>query len=133
VVIVDSSVWIDYLAGRSTPEAEWLDREATIRPLGITDLILCEVLQGIRDEREFNRTRDQLLKLHVFSTGGIDLAIAAAKQFRMLRARGRTVRKTIDCLIATYCLLHDHTLLHNDRDYDAYERELGLLVVHPDI
>jgi predicted nucleic acid-binding protein len=96
----------------------------------LTDLILCEVLQGVRDPRTLAQVRDDLLQFHVFHAGGTELAIAAAENYQMLRARGHTVRKTIDCLIATFCLEADHELLHRDRDFDVFEKELGLRVVH---
>jgi len=130
MVIIDTTVWIDYLRGISTPQVEWLDTEMTSQRLGITDLILCEVLQGIRDERKFIQTREDLLQYEVFSTGGIDLALAAAENYRALRAQGITVRKTIDCLIATFCLQNGHTLLQNDRDFEPFEAVLGLQVIH---
>ncbi len=132
MVIVDSSVWVDYLRAADTSATRWIDREAARQRLGITDLILCEVLQGIRDEEEFAQTRTELLKLEVFTTGGVLLALAAATNYRVLRARGRTVRKTVDCLIATFCIVNGHTLLHSDRDFDAFEQELGLSVLRPD-
>ncbi len=131
MVIVDTTVWIDYFRGAQTPQTVWLDRELGRQRLGITDLILCEVLQGIRDDRQFSAVRRELLKLEVFTTGGVELALAAAQSYRRLRTRGYTVRRTIDCLIATFCLLHDHMLLHNDRDFEPFERELGLRVMHP--
>jgi predicted nucleic acid-binding protein/Arc/MetJ family transcription regulator len=131
MVIVDTTVWIDYFGGFSTPETDWLDVELSRQRLGLTDLILCEVLQGIRAEREFERVRRELLKLKLFETGGRDLAIASAQNFRRLRSKGLTVRKTIDCLIASFCLLNGHALLHHDRDYDHFESVLGLVVVHP--
>jgi predicted nucleic acid-binding protein len=131
VVIVDTTVWIDFLGGRSTAEAAWLDRELTRQRLGLTDLILCEILQGIPTESEAARTLEELRRFEVFVTGGVELAVAAARNYRALRTRGRTVRKTIDCLIATFCLLHQHSLLHRDRDFDPFEDVLGLQVVHP--
>jgi predicted nucleic acid-binding protein len=131
VVIVDTTVWIDYLRGAENPETVWFDRELTHQRFGLTDLILCEVLQGIRDRSAFLQVRDELLNFHVFSTGGQDLAIAAAANYRTLRDRGHTVRKTIDCLIATFCLEAGHQLLHRDRDYDAFEKVLGIKVLHP--
>jgi len=131
MVIIDTTVWIDYLRGISTPQVEWLETEMTRQRLGITDLILCEVLQGIRDEQKFIQTRTDLLQYEVFSTGGTDLALAAAGNYRMLRARGHTIRKTIDCLIATFCLLDGHALLHNDKDFEPFEQVLGLHVIHP--
>lgn len=131
MTIVDSSVWVDYLRGRRTPQADWLDRESGRTPLGITDIILCEVLQGVRDDAAYARTKRELLTLHVFASGGRDAALAAAAHYRLLRARGRAVRSTIDCLIATFCLMHGHTLLHCDRDFDVFEDELHLAVLHP--
>jgi hypothetical protein len=96
----------------------------------LTDLILCEVLQGIRDQATFVDARDRFLKLHLFKNGGKELAIAAAQNYRTLRERGYTIRGTIDCLIATFCLEAGHELLHRDRDFDIFEKELGLRVVH---
>jgi hypothetical protein len=130
MVIVDTTVWVDYLRGDENPETRWLDRELQRQRLGLTDLILCEVLQGIRERRMFENVRTELLKFEIFSNGGIDLAIAAAENYRVLRQRGVTVRKTIDCLIATFCLLEGHILLHRDRDYNAFEKLLALPVVH---
>jgi predicted nucleic acid-binding protein len=130
MVIVDTTVWIDYLRGVESQEAIWLDRELTRQRLGLTDLILCEVLQGIRDQATFVDARDRLSKLQHFQNGGKELAIAAAHNYRTLRERGYTVRGTIDCLIATFCLEAGHTLLHRDRDFDVFEKELGLKVVH---
>ncbi|HKS73686.1 MAG TPA: hypothetical protein VJQ82_10860 [Terriglobales bacterium] len=97
----------------------------------MVDLTLCEVLQGVLGEPEFDKVRDDLLHFHLFETGGQDLTIAAAQNYRTLRQRGRTIRKTIDCLIASFCLEAHHTLLHRDRDYDAFEEILGMKVVHP--
>ena len=112
-------------------ETDWLDIEMDRQRLGLTDLILCEVLQGVRDERQFAAVRNQLAKFEVFSTGGTALAIQAARNYRQLRAYGYTVRRTIDCLIATFCLLNAHELLHADRDFEPFEQALGLRVVHP--
>jgi predicted nucleic acid-binding protein len=132
VVIIDTTVWIDYLNGAGTPETEWLDRELTRQRLGLTDLILCEVLQGIRSEPQARRVLRDLRQFEVFETGTVALATAAAQNYRRLRTRGLTVRKTIDCLIATFCLIGDHALLHRDRDFDPFEEQLGLRVVHPE-
>ncbi len=130
MVIIDTTVWIDYLRGAANAETQWLERELWRQRLGLTDLILCEVLQGIPDRALFAQVRDELLKFHVFQTGGTDLAIAAAQHYRDLRQRGHTVRKTIDCLIATHCLRAGHELLHRDHDFDPFEKVLGLRVVH---
>jgi predicted nucleic acid-binding protein len=131
MVIVDTTVWVDYLRGTYNPETVWLDQELTRQRLGLTDLILCEVLQGIREAAMFLQVRDELLTFHVFETGGKELAIASALNYRALRERGYTVRRTIDCFIATFCLEAGHELLHRDRDFDVFEKALGLRVVHP--
>ena len=131
MVIVDTTVWIDYLNGVPTPQADWLDVEVDRQRLALTDIILCEVLQGVRDERHFLEVRRAFLRFEIFATGGIDLATTAARNYRVLRARGRTLRTTIDNLIATFCLLHGHSLLHNDRDFDHFEEVLDLRVIHP--
>lgn len=131
MVIVDTTVWVDYFRGVRNAETDWLDTELDRQRLGITDLIVCEVLQGVRDEVSATTVERQLLKLHVFETGSLDLARDAARNYRMLRNRGHTVRKTIDCLIATFCLREQHSLLHRDRDFDPFEEFLQLAVVHP--
>jgi predicted nucleic acid-binding protein len=130
VVIIDTTVWVDYLRGTENPETRWLDRELQQQRLGLTDLTLCEVLQGIRNQNAFARVQADLLKFHVFHTGGTILAIAAAQNYGELRKHGYTVRKTIDCLIATFCLHAKHELLHRDHDFDPFETVLGLQVIH---
>lgn len=131
MVIVDTTVWVDYFNDNATRHTDWLEAEVERQRLGLTDLILCEILQGVRDEAQASIVQLELLKFEIHATGGVDLALAAAKNYRTLRAKGRTVRKTIDSLIATFCLMNDHALLHNDRDYDAFEEILDLRVVHP--
>jgi len=131
MIIVDTTVWIDYLNGVKTPQTDWLDTEVERQRLGLTDLILCEILQGVKNEEQATETRRELMKFEVMPMSGIDLAVAAAQNYRKLRAQGRTVRKTVDCLIATFCLLNGHALLHNDRDFDPFEELLGLRVIHP--
>jgi predicted nucleic acid-binding protein len=131
VTIVDSTVWIDYFRGRETAQTDWLDAHAATDPMGLTDLILCEVLQGVRDERLLPKLQKDLSAFQLFDGGGVNVALAAAANYRALRRRGRTVRGTIDCFIATFCMMNGHSLLHDDRDYDAFEQEFGLAVVHP--
>ncbi|HEV8659229.1 MAG TPA: PIN domain nuclease [Thermoanaerobaculia bacterium] len=131
MVIVDTTVWIDYFQGITNPETDWLHVELDRQRLGLTDVILCELLQGVRDEFAAKDVERQLLKLEVFETGGVDLAREAARNYRLLRSRGHTVRKTIDCLIATFCIRERHPLLHRDRDFDPFEKFLELTVVHP--
>lgn len=131
MVIVDTSVWIDFLNGVTKPETEWLDLRLDQERFGLTTLIFTEVLQGLRDDREAAQVQAELLRFEVVDMPDAALAAAAARNYRALRARGRTTRKTIDCLIATYCIEHGHALLHTDRDYDAFEEHLGLAVIHP--
>jgi hypothetical protein len=126
MVIVDTTVWVDYLRGTPTRQTDWLHAALSRERLGITDLILCEVLQGIPDAKDYRRTRRQLLKLELFANIGRTVALSAADNYRALRARGITVRKTVDCLIATFCIRHKHELLHNDRDFTPFARYLGL-------
>jgi len=129
VILVDSSVWIDYLRGRHTPQSLRLDALLESEPIAIGDLILAEVLQGCHSQREFDQLAAGLLALEMVPLGGVELAIEAARNFRRLRARGISVRKTIDTLIATRCIVDDLELLHDDRDFDAFERHLGLRCV----
>jgi predicted nucleic acid-binding protein len=131
VVIVDSTVWIDFLAPRANPETSWMRGGRARNSIALLDVILCEVLQGIDDQHEFEQVRSDLQRFPVLQAGGAALAIAAAENYRFLRAKGITVRKTIDCLIATFCMQHGHFLLHHDRDFDHFERHLGLKVIHP--
>ncbi|MGA9884529.1 MAG: PIN domain nuclease [Candidatus Acidiferrales bacterium] len=131
MVVVDSTVWIDYIRGKRNPETDYLDREMGRERFALTDLILCEVLQGIQDEGAFARVLDELHRFEIFDSGGEMLAIEAARNFRELRQKRHTVRKTIDCLIATFCIRNGHILLHRDRDFDAFENFLGLRVVRP--
>jgi predicted nucleic acid-binding protein len=131
MVIVDTTVWIDYLGNVTNRQTNWLIRELGRQPLGLTDIVLCEVLQGIRSDAAFAGVRHDLEKFHIFNTGGSELAVAAAQNYRCLRQARYTVRTTIDCLIATFCLEARHSLLHRDRDFDPFEKYLGLRVVHP--
>jgi len=129
MILIDSSVWIDYFNGRPTPETDLLDRLLTAqRPL-LGDLILVEILQGFRSDLDFHRVRRELDMLQCVAIGGRAIVIAAAQNLRTLRRRGVTVRKTIDTLIASFCIIEDHELLHCDRDFDPFERHLGLRVV----
>jgi hypothetical protein len=133
VILVDSSVWIDYLRGTASPQAEKLDTLLGTVPLAIGDLILTEVLQGCATDREFNAVKRTLSSLHTVNLGGLKLAIEAAKNFRKLRALGFTVRKTIDTVIATRCIMDGMELLHSDRDFDPFEKHLGLRCVRCDV
>lgn len=129
MILVDSSVWIDFFRNQPTPQAEWLDRHLSVEGLVVGDLILAEVLRGFRDERGFNETRRMLGRLEQVSLCGPDLAVEAARNFRKLRSHGITVRGTVDVIIATRCLADGLRLLHSDRDFDGFQEHLGLRVV----
>jgi predicted nucleic acid-binding protein len=129
LILVDSSVWIDYFRGTSTPQSEKLHLLLGLEPLAIGDLILTEVLQGFDSDRDFKEARQMLTSLLVVEIGGLEIAIRAAENFRALRRRGVTVRKTIDTAIATRCIESGYDLLHSDRDFDPFARYLGLRVV----
>jgi len=131
MVIVDSSVWIDVFNGQLTPQTRWLQTGLAGGGVGLTSLILCEVLRGFRSDRQFRQTQRRLLTLPVFEEVPAELAAQAADNFRMLQRRGITVRKTIDCLIATFCIQEGHELLHRDSDFQGFEDFLGLQVIHP--
>ena len=128
MILVDTSVWIDYFNGRITPQTNALDALLGNEPILIGDLILTEVLQGFRQDAEYRRARLLLDSLELRALGGRQVALAAADSYRMLRRLGITLRKTIDMIIAAYCLVNALELLHCDRDFDVLERELGLLV-----
>lgn len=129
MILVDSSVWIDYFRGATNVQTEVLDSLLGQQLLAIGDLILTEVLQGFDDERDFHTARKMLTALTVVELGGEEIAIQAAKNLRALRRLGVTVRKTIDTVIATRCIESGYDLLHNDRDFDPFARHLGLVVV----
>jgi predicted nucleic acid-binding protein len=126
VILVDSSVWIDYFRGTVTPQSERLDALLGNELLAIGDLILAEVLQGFASDRDFNQAKELLTALHVISLGGQDIAIQAARNYRKLRSIGISVRKTIDTVIATRCIENQYTLLHSDRDFEPFVQHLGL-------
>jgi hypothetical protein len=129
MVIVDSSVLIDFLADRENEQTDWLKLHLGFEAIGITSLILCEVLQGIRSDKGFNETVDALSHFAVFETGSAALAIASARNYRRLRELGVTIRSTIDTFVATFCIEEDFELLHHDIDFDHFKEHLGLRVV----
>lgn len=131
MIVVDSSVWIDYFRGRSTPEVDKLDGLLGVTEVGVGDLMLAEVLQGFDSDRDFGRALQLMRSLAVIEIAGEDVAIQAARNFRILRTQGITVRKTIDTLIATRCIVDGHALLYSDRDFDAFVERLGLVSVVP--
>jgi predicted nucleic acid-binding protein len=129
LILVDSSVWIDYFNGVATAQTDRLDALLGREPLTIGDLILAEVLQGFASEREFRTARDFLTSFRVMDLAGADIALRAARNFRLLRRAGVTVRKTIDTLIATWCIESGYRLLYSDRDFDPFVKYLGLRAV----
>lgn len=127
--MVDSSVWIDYFNGRRTPQAERLDQLLGTDEILIGDLILTEILQGFRSALDFRRARQLLKAFPVASMVGTVQALRSAENYRKLRKQGVTVRKTIDVMIATYCITHRLPLLHSDQDFDPMVRTLGLVIL----
>jgi len=126
MTLVDSSVWIDYFRGTSTAQTDRLDQLLGTEPLVIGDIVLAEVLQGFANDRDFNQAHRLMTSLAVVDIGGQDVAIQAARNFRSMRARGITIRKTIDTLIATRCIEDGLALLYSDRDFDPFVEHLGL-------
>jgi predicted nucleic acid-binding protein len=129
LILVDSSVWIDYFRGTSTAQTERLDGLLDLEPLAIGDLILIEVLQGFESDHDFNAARKMLAELALVELGGREIAIKAAQNFRALRRLGVTVRKTIDTVIAMRCIESGYELLHSDRDFDPFVWHLGLRAI----
>ncbi len=127
MIVVDSSVWIDFLNGHDAPHVRRLDAILGAGEIIVGDLILCEVLQGLESERKAQEVEARLRPFAIVSMAGETIAIAAARNFRYLRGRGVTVRKTIDLLIGTWCIENRTPLLHNDGDFRPMTRHLGLL------
>ncbi|MBS1813359.1 MAG: PIN domain nuclease [Acidobacteria bacterium] len=129
MILVDTSVWIDYFRDAETPEAQYLEFLLGRNVVGLVDLVLCELLRGVKTDAQARFMLSELKHAIPHQVSGTELAIKAAENFRTLRVHGFTIRSTIDCLIATYCIENEHTLLHRDRDFDAFEKHLGLMVV----
>ncbi len=126
MIVVDSSVWVDYFNGRDTPQTTKLDALLGVEPLAIGDLILTEVLQGFRLDADVVQAKDLLLALTVFEMLGVENAIRSAGYYRALRKQGITIRKTVDVIIATFCITEDHALLFSDKDFIPFVDQLGL-------
>jgi hypothetical protein len=127
VILVDSSVWIAHLRGRRTPATARLEEAAGREPLLIGDLILLEVLQGARDDAHATRIERALRRYALVPLLDADLAVRAARNYRRLREKGITIRKTADIIIGTFCIARGHSLLHDDRDFKPMEEHLGLV------
>lgn len=129
MIIVDSSVWIDYFNNRDTEKARQLDSLLSRQVLLLGDLIVCEILQGFRSDSDFRAVKTVLDRFRIAQMGGYDLAVTSAQNYRRLRKAGITPRKTIDVIIATFCIEKKHQLLHSDKDFDVMQEHLGLIVV----
>jgi len=129
VILIDSSVWIDYFNGNKTAKTDWLDASLGNTPIVIGDLILTEVLQGFQSDKDFKTARDLLLGIPFMPMGGREMALESAMNYRFLRRKGVTVRKTIDVIIGTFCISHQLILLHDDRDFDPMVTFLGLQII----
>ena len=126
MILVDSSVWIDYFRGMQNSQTDRLDGLLGNQPIATGDLVLAEVLQGFGSTRDFNQGKKLLRSLPIIELVGENIAIQAAKNFRTLRSLGITVRKTIDTLIATSCIEKGLVLLYSDKDFDPFVEHLGL-------
>ena len=129
MIVVDTSVWVDHLNDDRTGQVLTLRRLIGHQRLLVGDLILCEVLQGLRSDREAAVVEQALRRFDVVPLVDPETAIRAASNYRLLRAKGVTVRKTIDMLIGTFCIMHSYALLHADRDFDPMQLHLGLRVI----
>ncbi|TAK35834.1 MAG: PIN domain nuclease [Saprospiraceae bacterium] len=129
MTLVDSTVWIDYFNGVLSRETDLLDRKLATERIGIGDIILSEVLRGFKDDKGFEKAKTYLLTLPCFDLCGKEIVMKSAENYRSLRKKGITVRKTVDMIIGTFCIENDLPLLHSDRDFDPMEKHLGLKVV----
>ncbi|GAB6269573.1 MAG: PIN domain nuclease [Smithella sp.] len=129
MILVDSSVWIDYFNGNKTSQTNWLDSSLGNTPIIIGDLILTEVLQGFQSDKDFKTASDLLLRIPFMPMVGYDIALESATNYRLLRKKGITVRKTIDVIIGTFCIHYQLSLLHDDRDFDPIVKLLGLKII----
>ena len=129
MILVDSSVWIDYFNGNQTSQTDWLDSSLGNTPIVIGNLILTEVLQGFKNDKDFKIAKDLLLRIPFMSMGEQTLALESAMNYRLLRRKGVTVRKTIDVIIGTFCIHNQLALLHCDRDFEPMVKYLGLKII----
>lgn len=125
-ILVDSSVWIDFFNGYKNKQTEKLSTLLSTELVSIGDIILLEVLQGIKIEREYQLTKSYLLDLECYQLSDPELAVIAADNFRFLRSKGITIRKTVDVIIATFCIINNFKLLHNDKDFEPFSQYLKL-------
>ncbi len=130
MILVDSSVWINYFNGKTTWQTEILDQMLQQIPIYTGDLILTEVLQGFRKDSEYKKAKEVLSILPCKQIGGYDIAIQSAENYRTLRKKGITIRKTIDIIIGTFCIVENIPLLHDDRDFDPMTKHLSLRIIN---
>lgn len=128
MILVDTSVWIDYFNGVENRQTESLDRILSEQTVLLGDIILTEVLQGFDSDKEYKLAKQALDPLDCVHLGGKSLAIKAASNFRFLRSKGVTIRKTVDMLIGSWCIKHEVELLHNDKDFDQIATQLPLQI-----
>lgn len=126
MILVDSSVWIDYFSGNGSPETDFLDGMLGVSAVAIGDLILTEVLQGFRHDKDYKTARRLLSELTIFELLGTKMAVKSANNFRELRKKGITIRKTADVIIASFCIEHNLPLLFSDKDFKPFVEHLGL-------
>lgn len=132
MILVDSSVWIDYFNGQSTWQTNRLDNLLSNVPIIMGDLVLTEILQGFRSDKDYEKAKSYLSILQFHEIGGYQVAINSAQNYRTLRKKGITVRKTIDIIIGTFCILNDVSLLHDDRDFTPMVDHFSLEVLTSD-
>ncbi len=126
MILVDSSVWIDYFNGRKNDKTDWLDSALGNKHIIVGDLILAEILQGFQSDNDFKTAKNLLLDFPFMEMVGQELAIESALNYRFLRKNGVTVRKSIDVMIGTFCIHYRCSLLHDDRDFEPMEKYLKL-------
>lgn len=131
MILVDTSVWIDYLNGSLSWQTDHLDKALTDETIIIGDLIIAELLQGFDSNADFSIAKEMVNNLNCVQIGGKELAIIAASHFRVLRSKGITIRKTVDMLIGSWCIEHNVNLLHNDKDFERMAEQLPLKMVSP--
>ena len=128
MIVADTSVWVNYFNGVQNRQTDILDGLLRTQPILMGDLILTEILQGFGKDQDYQLARRELIRLPFAEMVGREIALVSAGNYRKLRKQGITIRKTIDVLIATFCIQNNHTILHDDRDYDAMVEPLGLSV-----
>ena len=132
MVVVDTTVWIDYIHGLVTPHTNALDYELLHNQVITGDLLIAEFLQGFRNDEDFETAKKIMNSLIYFDMLGKEIALQSAINFRLLRKNGITIRKTADIIIGTFCIEYGFPLLHNDRDFESMEKLLGLQIYKPD-